>query len=184
MVLSAAAELHEHLDSPFCKVISTPIWSNIRPDDPWSQDSPLYPLSVCYGKALPPPPFPPAAGLSTLNAALPLDPDVPAGKGKGKEKAHPEDEPADNRGHGIERGKRSHPCTMSARSHSHVPKAKHQHATSKAMITSEDEWELDIAPIAEQPPTTRNKVSVPLLILDLRANKFISSLWPPDFLLV
>ncbi|KAG1720289.1 hypothetical protein EDB19DRAFT_1836058 [Suillus lakei] len=126
MVLSATAELHEHLDSSFCKVISTPIWSNIHPDDPWSQDSPLYPLSVRYGKAPPPPPpFPPATGPSTLNTALPLDPDVPAGKGKGKEKAHPEDEPR---------------------------------TTSKAMITSEDERELDIAPIAEQPPTTRNKL--------------------------
>ncbi|KAG1723454.1 hypothetical protein EDB19DRAFT_1834606 [Suillus lakei] len=151
MVLSAAAELHEHLDSSFCKVISTPIWSNIHPDDPRSQDSPLYPLSIHYGKVLLPPPFPPATGPSALNAALPLDPDVPAGKGKGKEKAHPEDEPADDR-------KRSHPHTMSARSHSRVPKAKHQRTTSKAMITSEDEWELDIAPIAEQPPTTRNKL--------------------------
>ncbi|KAG1725238.1 hypothetical protein EDB19DRAFT_1947457 [Suillus lakei] len=158
MVLSATAELHEHLDSLFCKVISTPIWSNIHPDNPQSQDSPLYPLSIHYGKVLPPPPFPPATGPSALNTALPLDPDVLAGKGKGKEKAHPEDEPADDRGHGIERGKWSHPHTMSTRSHSHVTKAKHQHAISKAMITSEDERELDIAPIAEQPPTTRNKL--------------------------
>ncbi|KAG1741937.1 hypothetical protein EDB19DRAFT_1827872 [Suillus lakei] len=151
MVLSAAAELHEHLDSSFCKVISTPIWSNIHPNDPRSQDSPLYPLSVHYAKPPPLPPFPPAAGPSTLNAALPLDPDVPAGKGKGKEKAHPEDEPADDR-------KWSRPCAMSTRSHSHALKAKRQRATSKAMITSEDEQELDIAPIAEQPPTTRNKL--------------------------
>ncbi|KAG0693662.1 hypothetical protein DFH29DRAFT_1007066 [Suillus ampliporus] len=161
MVLSAAAELQEHLDSSFCNVVSTPVWSNIRPDDPWCRNSPLYPLTVAYG--IPPPPTnPPVAGPSGSNAAL--APDVLAGKGKGKERADPEGEPAEQRGCGIEQSKR--PRVMSTtRSQSRAPKSKWQRATSKAMITSEDEQtgascqEEDFLPPSKIPSYTASQVS-------------------------
>ncbi|KAG2096505.1 uncharacterized protein F5147DRAFT_778298 [Suillus discolor] len=134
MVLSAAAELHQHLDSSFCKVVSTPVWTNIRPEDLRSKNSLLYPLTVGYGQ--PAPPATPAAG--------------PSAKAKGKQKAVPEGESEDDCGHQLERGK--HPRrVMSTRSLSAAPKPKRQCAKSKAIITSDDDMELDDAAAAPEP---------------------------------
>ncbi|KAG1769729.1 hypothetical protein EV702DRAFT_1049606 [Suillus placidus] len=136
MVLSAAAELHAHLDSSFCQVVSTPVWANIRPEDPPCKASPLYPLTAGYGKLAPPTPAPPAA-----------QPTAGPSKGKGKEKAISEEDTDDYHGRQLECSKCARPRTMSARSQSAAPKAKHQHtkSKSKAIITSDDDMELDNA---------------------------------------
>ncbi|KAG1835998.1 hypothetical protein DFJ58DRAFT_735278 [Suillus subalutaceus] len=115
----------------------TPVWSKICPDDPWSQRSPLYPLSIGYEQLLPPP-SPPVAGPSQLNGTLPQAPAVVVRKGKGKEKAPPE-----------------------AMSVSTAPKSKQQHASSKAMVTSKDERELDNESILAQTLATKKKLSLP-----------------------
>ncbi|KAG1758632.1 hypothetical protein EDD22DRAFT_956702 [Suillus occidentalis] len=130
MVLSAAAELQEHLDSSFCKVVSTPVWTNIRPNDPRNKISPLYPKSVGYDQ--PPPPSPAAA--TTTPAA------GPSTKAKGKQRAVPEEDSEDERGR--QRGRAKRPRAMSVVA---APKSKHQRAKSKskAIITSDDDMELD-----------------------------------------
>ncbi|KAG2111433.1 hypothetical protein DEU56DRAFT_762203 [Suillus clintonianus] len=179
MVLSAAAEIHEHLDASRCKIATAPVWSNIRPDDPRSRSSPLYPCIHGYGNpppstnapvsgplnppapALPPragpsnrlpPTIPPVAGLSGSNAALAQDAAALAGKGKGKAREDPVAESTEERGRGMERGNQSR-----------APKAKRQRATSKAMITSEDDRELDEADIPQDKPVpaARKKSSLP-----------------------
>ncbi|KAG1734016.1 hypothetical protein EDD22DRAFT_852540 [Suillus occidentalis] len=65
MVLSVAAELQEHLDSSFYKVVSTPVWTNIHPDNPHDKISPLYPKSVGYDQPPPPSPTPTTTTLAT-----------------------------------------------------------------------------------------------------------------------
>ncbi|KAG1730648.1 uncharacterized protein EDB91DRAFT_1252501 [Suillus paluster] len=160
MVLSAAAEIHEHLDNSSCNVVSAPVWSNIRPDDPRSQHSPLYPLTLAYGKP-PPPTNPPVAGPSGSNTAVTQDANVLAGKGKGKAREDPEAEPTEQRGRGMEHKRLR--CMSGPRSQSRAPKAKRPRATSKAMITSEDEQELDMVDIPQQQPApeARKKASLP-----------------------
>jgi len=101
MVLSAVAELHEHLDSSSCKVVSTPVWANIHPDDPHSKNSPLYPLTKGYGQVLP--------------AAE--QPRPGPSKGKGKEKAVKQEDSEDDHGCQLERSKHPH-HTMSTRGRS------------------------------------------------------------------
>ncbi|KAG1779896.1 hypothetical protein EV702DRAFT_1043285 [Suillus placidus] len=136
MVLSVAAELQAHLDDSFCQVVSTPVWSNIWPEDPCCKASPLYPLTAGYGKPAPPTLAPPAA-----------QPTAGPSKGKGKEKAIPEEDTDDDRGRQLECSKCARPRAMSARSQSAAPKAKCQRAKSKskAIITSDDDMELDNA---------------------------------------
>ncbi|KAG1731222.1 uncharacterized protein EDB91DRAFT_1085158 [Suillus paluster] len=160
MVLSTAAEIHEHLDDSSCNVVSAPVWSNICPDDLRSQHSPLYPLTLAYGKPSPPT-NPPVAGPSGSNTAVAQDANVLAGKGKGKAREDPEAEPTEQRSRGMERKRLR--CMSAACSQSRAPKAKRPHATSKAMITSEDEWELDMADIPQQQlvPEARKKASLP-----------------------
>ncbi|KAG1733411.1 uncharacterized protein EDB91DRAFT_1251418 [Suillus paluster] len=160
MVLSATAEIHEHLDDSSCNVVSAPVWSNIRPDDPQSQHSLLYPLTLAYGKP-PPPTNPPVAGPSGSNTAVTQDANVLAGKGKGKARQDPEAEPTEQRGRGMERKQLR--CMSAPRSQSRAPKAKWPCATSKAMITSKDERELDMANIPQQQPApeARKKASLP-----------------------
>ncbi|KAG1725101.1 hypothetical protein EDB19DRAFT_1915218 [Suillus lakei] len=156
MVLSATTELHEHLDSSSCNVVSTPVWSDIRAGDLQCCNSPLYPFTVAYGNP-PPPTDATVAGPSGSNTVL--TPDVLAGKGKGKERADPPGKPAEQHGHGIDRGKQ--PRAMSTtHSQSRALKSKQQRATSKAMITSEDERDLDMADIPKQ-PAARKKSSLP-----------------------
>ncbi|KAG1770132.1 hypothetical protein EV702DRAFT_1049457 [Suillus placidus] len=121
MVLSAAAELHAHLDSSFCQVVSTLVWTNLRPEDPRCKASPLYPLTIGYGKPVPPTPVPPTPVPPTPVPPTPVPPtpvpptpvpptpvpptpvpptpvppatQLTAGpsKGKGKEKAVPEED--------------------------------------------------------------------------------------------
>ncbi|KAG1761170.1 hypothetical protein EDD22DRAFT_847996 [Suillus occidentalis] len=136
MVLSAAAELQEHLDSSFCKVVSTPVWTNIRPNDPCNKISPLYPKSVGYDQ--PPPPSPAAATITPAAG--------PSTKAKGKQRAVPEEDSEDERGH--QRGRAKRPRAMSVVA---APKSKRQRAKSKskAIITSDDDMELDNAvPVA------------------------------------
>ncbi|KAG2354549.1 hypothetical protein BDR07DRAFT_1382153 [Suillus spraguei] len=118
MVLSAAAELHEHLDSSFCKVVSTPVWTNIHPEDPHSKASPLYPLTFGYGQ--------PSAGPS---------------KGKGKEKAVPVEDTSDDCGCQLERGNAAP-----------QPKCQRAKSKSKAIISSDDDMELDNAAVAVPEP--------------------------------
>jgi hypothetical protein len=149
MVLSAAAELQEHLDSSFCKVVSTPVWTNIRPDDPRNKISPLYPKSVGYDQ---PPPPSPAAGPST--------------KAKGKQRAVPEEDSEDE--HGRQRGRAKRPRAMSIVA---APKSKRQRAKSKskAIITSDDDMELDnaVPAAAPQRAPAPAKVSVLSVVLSL-----------------
>ncbi|KAG1871358.1 hypothetical protein DFJ58DRAFT_837309 [Suillus subalutaceus] len=160
IVLSAAAELHEHINSSSRSVVTTPSWTKIRPNDPRSRHSPLYPLSIGYGE--PRQPSPPAAGPSQPNAVHSRDTDVPAGKGKGKETAQPEGE--EDRGRGRER-KRPRPRAMSisSKSQSRPPKAKRQRQRplSKAVISSEDEEELDATPVPQMTPVPINMVYKP-----------------------
>ncbi|KAG1721013.1 uncharacterized protein EDB91DRAFT_1088606 [Suillus paluster] len=160
MVLSATAEIHEHLDDSSCNVVSAPVWSNICPDDPRSQHSPLYPLTLAYGKP-PPPTNPPVAGPSGSNTTVTQDANVLAGKGKGKARGDPEAKPTEQRGRGMERKRLR--CMSAPRSQSRAPKAKRPRATSKAMITSEDERELDMSDIPQQQPApeARKQASLP-----------------------
>ncbi|KAG1875511.1 hypothetical protein DFJ58DRAFT_721343 [Suillus subalutaceus] len=160
IVLSAAAELHEHINSSSRSVVTTPIWTNIRPNDPCSQNSPLYPLSIGYGE--PRKPSPPVAGPSQPNTIHSRDTDVPAGKGKGKETAQLEGE--EDRGWGREcKCPRPRAMSVSSKSQSWPPKAKHQHQQplSKAIISSVDEEELDAAPVPQKTPVPK-KTLVPI----------------------
>ncbi|KAG1732769.1 hypothetical protein EDD22DRAFT_852686 [Suillus occidentalis] len=118
MVLSAAAELQEHLDSSFYKVVSTPVWTNIRPDDSPQQDQPTVPK--------PPPPSPPPPPPPPPPALLP--------RPKRTQKMNVAANGA---------------CAKRPRAMSVVaaPKSKRQRAKSKskAIITSDDDMELDNA---------------------------------------
>ncbi|KAG1792279.1 uncharacterized protein HD556DRAFT_1309356 [Suillus plorans] len=67
-------------------------------------------------------------------------------------KAVPEEDSEDDRGRQLERGKRARPRAMSTRSQSSTPKAKRQGAKSKAIITSNDDMELDDAAVAAPEP--------------------------------
>ncbi|KAG1726671.1 hypothetical protein EDB19DRAFT_1914534 [Suillus lakei] len=144
MVLSAGAELQEHLDPSFSKVVSMPVWTNVRPYDPHCKNSPLYPLTIGYGQPATPatyatdPSATPAANPSATPAA------GPSAKARGKQKAAPDEEPKEDCGHRLECGKCSHPHAMST---SAAPKAKRTCAKSKskAIITSDDDLELDSA---------------------------------------
>src|SRR6202051_4416300 len=127
MVLSAAAELHSHLDSSFCEVISKPVWENIRPDDVRSKASPLYPLTVGYGQPAPSA-GPSAATSAAKSAELPTA--GPSAKAKGKRKALPEEGDEDDRGRQLERPKRVRPRAMSTGSA--APKAKRPRNKSKS----------------------------------------------------
>ncbi|KAG1731776.1 hypothetical protein EDB19DRAFT_1831595 [Suillus lakei] len=139
MVLSAGAELQEHLDPSFSKVVSMPVWTNVHPDDPCCKNSPLYPLTIGYGQ-----PATPATDTADPSAAPATG---SSAKARGKQKVAPDEEPEEDRGRQLERGKHSRPCTMST---STTPKAKHTHAKSKskAVITSDDDLELDSAAAA------------------------------------
>lgn len=132
IVLSAAAELSEHIDASSRMVVSTPVWTNIQAGDPRGKKSPLYPLTVGYQER-PRQPLLPVAGPSHLS------------KGKGKEKALSED--GEERGRATERGK----CLATCASTSCGPPAKHRRASSKAIVTSDDDRELDAAPDVPQP---------------------------------
>ncbi|KAG2134732.1 hypothetical protein BD769DRAFT_1665185 [Suillus cothurnatus] len=122
MVLSAVAELHEHLDSSSCKVVSTPVWANIHPDDPHSKNSPLYPLTKGYGQVLP--------------AAEQPRP----GPSKGK-------------------------AQQASSSHHEHQGPQCQQAKSKAIITSDDDMELDNVLAVPEPvlaPMKNNRPTRPL----------------------
>ncbi|KAG1900245.1 uncharacterized protein F5891DRAFT_980516 [Suillus fuscotomentosus] len=88
IVLSAATELQEHLDTSFCKVITTPVWTNICRDNPRNTRSPLYPLSVSFAQPAPPA-TPPIAGPSQFSGALPQEPVMSVEKGQRQGKSKP-----------------------------------------------------------------------------------------------
>ncbi|KAG1722547.1 uncharacterized protein EDB91DRAFT_1088097 [Suillus paluster] len=161
MVLSATAEIHEHLDDSSCNVVSAPVWSNIHPDDPQSQHSLLYPVTLAYGKP-PPPTNPPVASPSGSNTAVTQDANVLAGKGKGKAREDPEAKPTEQRGHGMERKQLQ--CMSAPRSQSHAPKAKmakchlqgHDH-----QLRTNGSWTWPTFPNSNPAPEARKKASLP-----------------------
>ncbi|KAG2355348.1 hypothetical protein BDR07DRAFT_1380512 [Suillus spraguei] len=118
--------------------VSMPVWTNIGPEDPRSKASPLYPLTIEYGQ-----PMPPAT-----------QPAVGPSKGKGKEKAVPVEDTSDDHGRQLECGKHPQLHAMSTRSPSNTPQPKRQCAKSKfkAIISSDDDMELDNAAVPEPVP--------------------------------
>ncbi|KAG1850947.1 hypothetical protein C8R48DRAFT_676563 [Suillus tomentosus] len=125
LILSAAAELQEHLDGDNTGISTPPVWSQIRGDDRRIQGHPLFPATVHYrGESRSPSP---KAGPS-----------------------QPPSLPAEERGRGTQRGKR--PRASSACSRSRPAISKKQCSKSRATIDTDDELDEDeLAPPPNKP---------------------------------
>ncbi|KAG1879779.1 hypothetical protein F4604DRAFT_1922989 [Suillus subluteus] len=122
LVLSAGAELMNHMDKDRTALVTAPIWASIVADDPRIRGHPLFPATAGYQKQQLLPPSPLRAGPS-------------------QPKGVPRTDDAEERGRGIEHGKRSR--ATNARSQSRPAQSKRQWQKSKAIITSDDDLELD-----------------------------------------
>ncbi|KAG1860996.1 hypothetical protein C8R48DRAFT_673572 [Suillus tomentosus] len=120
LILSAAAELQQHMNASRTGLTSTPAWGNIRGDDIRIKTHPLFPSTRNYRRSPSASASPPRPGPSQL-------------------RKRPAMEEPEERGRGIERGKR--PRASSARSRSRPAMSKRQRQKSKAVITSDDELE-------------------------------------------
>ncbi|KAG1880192.1 hypothetical protein F4604DRAFT_1922874 [Suillus subluteus] len=120
LVLSTGAELMNHMDEDRTALVTASIWASIIADNPRIRGHPLFPATAGYRKQ--PPPSPPRAGPS-------------------QPKGVPRADDAKEQGRGIERGKRS--WATNARSQSRPAQSKRQRQKSKAIITSNDDLELD-----------------------------------------
>ncbi|KAG1842841.1 hypothetical protein F4604DRAFT_1689761 [Suillus subluteus] len=103
LVLSAGAELMNHMDEDRTTLVTAPVWASIIADDPRIRGHPLFPATAGYRKQPPPPP--PRAGPS---------------QPKGVPRADDAEE-----------------------SQSRLAQSKCQWQKSKAIITSDDDLELD-----------------------------------------
>ncbi|KAG1786739.1 uncharacterized protein HD556DRAFT_1449397 [Suillus plorans] len=126
LILSAAAELQEHVDGDNSGISSPPVWTQIRGDDRRIQGHPLFPATLHYGSESRSPS--PQAGASKAPTL-----------------------PAEERGRGTQRGKR--PQASSARSRSRTAISKKQRGKSRAIITTDDELDEDSDEVA--PPPTK-----------------------------
>ncbi|KAG1840343.1 hypothetical protein F4604DRAFT_1940172 [Suillus subluteus] len=122
VVLSTGAELMNHMDEDRTALVTAPIWASIVADDPRIRGHPLFPATAGYRKQQPLLPSPPRAGPS-------------------QPKGVPRADDAKERGQGIEHGKCSR--ATDARSQSQPAQSKCQWQKSKAIITSDDDLELD-----------------------------------------
>ncbi|KAG1794988.1 hypothetical protein EV424DRAFT_1547718 [Suillus variegatus] len=132
LILSAAAKLQEHMDGDNSRIISPPVWTQIRGDDHQIQGHPLFPATLHYGSdswSLSP-----QAGPSQTPTL-----------------------PAEEWGQGTQHGKR--PWASSACSQSHPAISKKQRRRSRAIITTDDELDEDSDKVA--PPPTKPKVADP-----------------------
>ncbi|KAG1906157.1 uncharacterized protein F5891DRAFT_1182358 [Suillus fuscotomentosus] len=120
LILSAAAELQQHMNASRTGLTGTPAWGNIRGDDIRIKTHPLFPSTRNYQRSPSASASPPRPGPSQLSK-------------------RPAMEEPEERRRGIERGK--HPCASSARSRSRPAMSKRQRQKSKAIITSDDELE-------------------------------------------
>ncbi|KAG1796139.1 hypothetical protein EV424DRAFT_1353254 [Suillus variegatus] len=132
LILSAAAELQQHMNISRTGLTGTPVWANIRGDDVRIQTHPLFPSTRNYRRS--PPPSPPSQGPS-------------------KPRKRPVVEEPEECGRGTERGKRAR--APSTRSWSHPAMSKRQHQKSRAVASSNDELDEEIPATPAIPTTTK-----------------------------
>ncbi|KAG1839871.1 hypothetical protein C8R48DRAFT_781962 [Suillus tomentosus] len=132
LILSAAAELQQHMNISRTGLTGTPVWANIRGDDVCIQTHPLFPSTRNYRRS--PPPSPPSQGPS-------------------KPRKRPVVEEPEERGRGTERGKRAR--APSTRSRSCPAMSKRQRQKSRAVASSDDELDEEIPATPAIPTTTK-----------------------------
>ncbi|KAG2058802.1 hypothetical protein BDR06DRAFT_48087 [Suillus hirtellus] len=120
LILSAAAELQQHMNASRTGLTGTPAWGNIQGDNIRIKTHPLFPSTRNYRWSPSASASPPHPGPSQLRKQPAME------------------EPEEHR-RGIERGKC--PCASSAWSSSCPVMSKQQQQKSKAVITSDDELE-------------------------------------------
>lgn len=126
LILSAAAELQQHMNPSRTSLTGTPVWANIRGDDVRIQTHPLFPLTRNFRH-------------SQSQSSSPS----PPRQGPSQPRKRPAAEEPEQRGRGTERGKR--PRAASARSCSRPAMSKRQQQKAKAIITSDDELDEEAA---------------------------------------
>ncbi|KAG2103719.1 uncharacterized protein F5147DRAFT_654631 [Suillus discolor] len=119
LILSAAAELQEHVNANNTGMKSPPVWMKIRVDDLRIKGHPLFPSTLNY-RPVTRPQSPPTPGPSRAKE------NIPAGS-------------VEQHGRGTERRKRSQ--APSTRSRSRPALTKRRLEKSKAILSSEDELE-------------------------------------------
>ncbi|KAG1805130.1 hypothetical protein EV424DRAFT_1544516 [Suillus variegatus] len=136
LLLSAAAELQQHMNTSRTGLTGMPVWANIRDDDVHIQTHPLFPSTRNFQRS--PPPLPPSQGPS-------------------KPTRHPAVEEPEERGQGTEHGKRAR--APSTRSQSHPAMSKRQRQKSKAVVSSDDKLdeEIPVTPAISTTTTARRR---------------------------